>query len=211
MNSSASSENYLSEMWIQFLKTLFRRSVRNRGCVISNRIWLLVLGSLRVQGFLSSYQIWPEMFSDVARSHFSTETAWKGSSASAAKFADKMLMCQIFCCLLFVLFCFFKFVGVFIQIHANLGKKFQQSSEIPLSVTCCQFTLGVTKSVNYFLSPFHCDASFLFLPFPPRHSSYIAPIVWKKFFCHLLWISSDINLTFEDRRLCREILYYLTC
>lgn len=146
---------------LQFFKTVFSRFIGNRGCVISGRIWLLVFGSLRVSAFLSSYQIWAEVFWNVAMSHFSTETAWKESSISAAIFADKMLVCQIF-----LLFFFFNFVCVYfcIQLHANLKKTVKWDA-----FTCNMLPLHIryNKICQFFIFLILSMAVLPFLPTTP--------------------------------------------
>lgn len=48
-----------------------------------------------------------------------------------------------------------------------------------------------------------------FLPSTPRQ--FQCAYCWDNFFCHLLQNSSDINLIFENQKLCKKILYNLTC
>lgn len=93
----------------------------------------------------------------------------------------------------FVVFCGFVVVLFCVFLHIST------LSVMPLPVACCQFALGITKSDNSLSSS--CFPLWHFLPFPPPHSSFNAPNVWKEFYCHLLWTSSVINVTFEDQRL----------
>lgn len=113
----------------------------------------------------------------------------------------------------FLLFyCFWKKKKIRVCVFAHTCMqiwKDNKSSEMLLPITYCKFSLGIMKSVNSLSSsPFPL---WYFLYFPPPSGSFNVLIVWKKFFCYLLWSSSDIKFTFEGQRMYQKFLYYLSC
>lgn len=188
---------------LQF-KTLFRRFVRNRGCGIFGQG--VIAGSRIIKLFQAAPkhgQKGCEMCQEAAflsKQHkkaqcMSSNICRQNVSVSDMSDCFFHVFCGGFCCFLWFCCCF---ICVFLHIIT--------SSVMPLPVACCQFTLGITKSDNSLSSS--CFPLWHFLPFPPPRSSFNAPNVWKEFYCHLLWTSSVINVTFEDRRLQNTVVLF---
>lgn len=161
---------------------------------------IAVLGSLRMPSLLSSYQIWPEIFWNVARSHFSTKTAWKDSNISAAIFADKMLVCQIFCWLVGLFFYLILCMCVFLHRSICKSGKKPKPSTIKWDAFICNI-LQVhfrynSLSILYRVNPFHCDTSF-----PSHHPIVVSmhPLFGRNFFAVYCGVQVTLTLPLKTK------------
>lgn len=192
---------------LQFSKTLFRRFLGNQVCMISGRIWLMLLWPIKFPALWAATKYGQKCFEMWQESNF------------LPKHQEKTKLYQQQCCQtkcqwvgLFVVLLLLKKKKIRVCVFAHTCMqiwKDNKSSEMLLPITYCKFGLGIMKSVNSLSSsPFPL---WYFLYFPPPSGSFNVLIVWKKFFCYLLWSSSDIKFTFEGQRMYQKFLYYLSC